>query len=201
MTDTPLAERGPEREAALHAMLPIAAAEGWTWATIRAGLKASGGDPGLAESHFPGGPVDAILLWIDLTNRAMEAAAAAEDLTAHRIPARIRRVVALRLGALAPHKAALRRALSVLALPWNAPAGLRASACTASAMWYAAGDTSADFSWYTRRATLAAIYGTTLAWWLRDDDPDLTEALAFLDRRLADLGRLQRRRPKRAAAA
>lgn len=197
----PLAERSPERDAAVRAMLPLAAAQGWTWATLRAGLKASGADPALAESHFPGGPVDAILTWIDLANREMEAAAAAEDLAALRVPARIRRLVELRLQAVAPHKQALRRALAVLALPWNAPEGLKASACTVSAMWYAAGDTSADFSWYTRRATLASIYWATLAWWMRDDDPDLADTMAFLDRRLADLGRLQRRKRAKPAAA
>ena len=77
-----------------------------------------------------------------------------------RVPQRIRRVVELRLIAMAPHKAALRRALALLALPWNAPQGLRATAGAVDAMWHAAGDTSADFSWYTRRATLAAIYTT-----------------------------------------
>jgi ubiquinone biosynthesis protein COQ9 len=60
-------------------------------------------------------------------------------------------------------------------------------------MWRGAGDRSADFSWYTRRLSLGAIYGATLAWWLRDDDLDVQPALAFLDRRLADLSRLQRR--------
>jgi ubiquinone biosynthesis protein COQ9 len=54
-------------------------------------------------------------------------------------------------------------------------------------MWYAAGDRSADFSWYTRRATLAAVYTATLAFWLGPRAPDMEEALAFLDRRLADL--------------
>lgn len=197
----PLAERSPIRDAAVRAMLPIAAGQGWTWATIRAGLAAAGEDPALAESHFPGGPVDAILTWIDLANRGMEATAAAEGLDALRTPARIRRVVELRLREVAPHKRVLRRALCVLSLPWNLPAALRASACTASALWYAAGDTSTDFSWYTRRASLGAIYAATLAWWMRDDDPDLADTLAFLDRRLGDLARLQRRkRPKPAAA-
>ena len=69
---------------------------------------------------------------------------------------------------------------------------LRTAARTASAIWYAAGDKSADFSWYTRRASLGAIYGATLAYWLRDDDPDTADAMAFFDRRLADLARLQR---------
>ncbi len=186
---------------AIRAMLPIAAEQGWTWATLRAGLAAAGEDPALAGSHFPRGPVGAIAAWIDLSNREMEAAAAREDIAALRVPARIRRVVELRLEAAAPHKEALRRALAVLALPWNAPAGLAATARTVDAIWHAAGDASADFSWYTRRATLAGIYWGTLAYWMRDGDPDTGGAMAFLDRRLADLGRLSRRRKARPAAA
>ena len=190
-------ERSGIRDRAVRAMLPVAAEQGWTWGTIRAGLAAAGEDPGLAASHFPTGPVGAIRAWIDLLDRDMVAAAVAEDVTALRVPQRIRRVVELRLLAMAPHKRALRRALSVLALPWNAGAGLRATAGAADSMWHAAGDTSADVSWYTRRATLAAIYAATIAWWMRDDDPDIAGAMAFLDRRLADLARLQRRRKRR----
>ncbi len=193
-----MTERSDLRDAALRAMLPIADDEGWTWGTIRAGLAAIGEDPALAESHFPAGPVGAVAHWIDLSNREMEAAAAAEDLAARRVPDRIRRVMEQRLRAAAPHKRALRRALSLLALPWNTPAALRTTAQTVNAMWYAAGDASADFSWYTRRATLAGVYGATLAYWVRDDDPEVEDALAFLDRRLADVARLGRRR-RRAA--
>jgi len=194
-------ERSEARDRAIRAILPIAARDGWNWGSIRAGLKAAGEDPALAESHFPTGPVGAVLAWIDLLNREMEAAAAAEDVTALRVPQRIRRVVELRLIAMAPHKAALRRALSLLALPWNAPQGLRATAEAVDAMWHAAGDASADFSWYTRRATLAGIYTATIAWWLRDGDPSIFGAMEFLDRRLAELGRFQKLRRKRPAAA
>jgi ubiquinone biosynthesis protein COQ9 len=66
-------------------------------------------------------------------------------------------------------------------------------------MWHSAGDTSADFSWYTRRMTLAGVYSATLAFWLRDPGPDLSATEAFLDRRLADLAKLQK--PRRPAAA
>jgi ubiquinone biosynthesis protein COQ9 len=187
-----MTERSDLRDAAIRAMLPLAGEQGWNWATIRAGLAAAGEDPALAASHFPAGPAGAVAHWIDLADREM--AAAAGDLSGRRVPERIRRLVELRLRAAAPHKRALRRAFSLQALPWNAPGALRTVARTADAMWYAAGDASADFSWYTRRATLAGVYGATLAYWLRDDDPGVEAALAFLDRRLADLGRLGRRR-------
>lgn len=192
-------ERSELRDRAIRAMLPVAAEQGWNWGTIRAGLRAAGEDPALAASHFPDGPAGAVLGWIDLLNREMAEAAAAEGVTALRVSQRIRRVIELRLQAMAPHKRALRRALSLLALPWNAPHGLRATAEAVDAMWHAAGDTSADFSWYTRRATLAAIYAATIAWWLRDDDPSIADAMRFLDRRLADLKAFQGMKPRRRA--
>jgi ubiquinone biosynthesis protein COQ9 len=197
-----MTERSDVRDRAIRALLPLAAADGWNGGTLRAALRAIGEDPALAESHFPAGPTGAILAWIDLLNREMAEAAAAEGVAALRVSQRIRRVVELRLTLMSPHKQALRRALSLLALPWNAPQGLRATAEAVDAMWHAAGDTSADFSWYTRRATLAVIYTSTIAWWLRDEDPSILGAMQFLDRRLAGLGRLQklRRRPRRQGA-
>jgi ubiquinone biosynthesis protein COQ9 len=40
------------------------------------------------------------------------------------------------------------------------------------------------------------VYGATLAFWLQDEEPGFPATRAFLDRRLADLARLQR--PRRA---
>jgi ubiquinone biosynthesis protein COQ9 len=182
------------RDAAIRAILPLVPRSGWTRRTIAAGLHDAGLPEDEAAFLFPRGVTSAIDAWLDLTDREMTAAAG--DLSGLRIPARIRALVAARLRLIAPHKDAARQAMTLLALPWNAPAGLRGAARTASAIWYAAGDRSADFSWYTRRASLAAIYGATLAFWLRDDAEDIGPALAFLDRRLAGLARFQRcRRP------
>ena len=62
------------------------------------------------------------------------------------------------------------------------------------AIWHAAGDRSADFSWYTKRAILAAVYSATVLYWLRDTSEDDAATLAFLDRRLAGIGRIGRLR-------
>jgi ubiquinone biosynthesis protein COQ9 len=58
------------------------------------------------------------------------------------------------------------------------------------AIWHAAGDRSADFSWYTKRALLTGVYGATVLFWLRDASEDDAATLAFLDRRLAGIGRI-----------
>jgi len=190
-------ERSAERDAAIVAALPHVPRLGWTQAALEAGLRGVGEDPAAHRWLFPRGPLGAVEVWADLADRRMEEAAMREDLLALRIPARVRRLIALRLEAAAPHREALRRGLALLALPWNAPLGARILARTADAIWAAAGDASDDLSWYTRRATLAGIYSATLAYWLRGSG-EVGPALDFLDRRLAGLARMQRRGPARA---
>ena len=191
-------ERSDERDAAIRATLPHVGALGWTRAAISAGLTDLGLDPLEQEWLFPRGPAEAVEAWCDLADREMEEAARAENLVSRRIPDRIRRVIELRLERHEPHKDAVRRALALQSMPWNLGAALRSAARTADAMWAAAGDTTADFSWYTRRATLIGVYGATLAFWLQDDEPGFPATRAFLDRRLADLARWQG--PRRSAA-
>lgn len=186
-------ERSAERDAAILAILPHVPRLGWTVAAMEAGLRGIGEEPAAHRWLFPSGPAGAVEAWIDGTDRRMEEAAAREDLLALRIPQRIRRLIALRLEGLEPHREAVRRALALLALPWNAGVGARSLARTADAIWAAAGDTSSDLSWYTRRATLAGIYAATLAYWLREPG-GVPAALDFLDRRLAGLARMSRQR-------
>ena len=115
---------------------------------------------------------------------------AAEQEPATRLHQRVRSVIALRLAQNRPHKEAIRRALAILSLPVNARVAVACTVRTVDAIWHAAGDRSADFSWYTKRATLAVIYAATLLYWLRDPSEDDAATLAFLDRRLAGLGRI-----------
>jgi ubiquinone biosynthesis protein COQ9 len=143
---------------------------------------------------FPGGAVDLVTCFCDLADRQMEQAAAAMDMTEMRLPKRVRAVLALRFEQNRPNKEAVRRALAVLALRGQAAAAAACTARTVGAIWHAAGDTSADFSWYTKRAILASVYSSTLLFWLRDTSDEDAETLAFLDRRLASVGWITRQR-------
>ncbi|MBO1073182.1 COQ9 family protein [Roseomonas marmotae] len=192
---TAVPERSPARDAALRAMLPHVPARGWTVSALRAGLADLGEPPEAAEWLFPRGPVGMVEAWSDLADREMVVTAG--PLEALRTPARIRALIAARLLWMTPWREAERRAVALLALPWNAAAAGRCAARTADAMWQAAGDTSSGFSRHSRRLTLAAIHTTTLAYWLREPAPGLEESLSFLDRRLEDLARWQGRPAKR----
>jgi len=185
-------ERSAERDAAIEALLPRVPARGWTMTALRGALGDLGADPEDAEILFPGGGSDLIEAFIDISDRRMEQDAAAAGLAALRLPARVRALIALRLQRNRPHKDAVRRALAVLALPGNVAVAARCTGRTVDAIWHAAGDRAADFSWYTKRATLAAVYAATLLFWLRDDGEDDAATLAFLDRRLEGVARFGR---------
>lgn len=178
------------QDEALALMLPLVPAQGWSLATLRTALRGAGADPIDAEILFPGGRLELIEAFVARANRAMAEGADALDLPGLRVPARVRALIALRLRLTQPHKAAIRRAMTVLAA-YPAVAA-RLTAGTVDTIWHLAGDTAADFSWYTKRGTLAAIYTATLLFWLRDDSEDNAATLAFLDRRLADHARFRK---------
>lgn len=207
----PAVERSEERDAALAALLPQVPDLGWTFAALRAGLREIGADARDAELLFPGGAMDMVEAYFDHADRELDSAAPALDLASLRTPARVRALIALRMEQARPHREAVRRALGLLALPRNFRLAARCTARTVETIWTLAGDTAADFSWYTKRATLAAVYSATLLYWLRDMGEDDAATLAFLDRRLAGVARVgamrkraetafDRLRPRRAAA-
>ena len=99
-----------------------------------------------------------------------------------------------RLDAVGPAEEALRRALAIMAMPRNVAQSLALGWRSADAMWRLAGDTATDLNHYSKRAILAAVYSVTVLYWLRDTSEDNAETLAFLDRRLAGVGRIGRMR-------
>jgi len=182
-------ERSAERDAAIEAMLPHVPFDGWTLGAVRRGLASIGAEPLDAALLFPGGVTDMIEAFCDWADRRMEEGAAALD-PGLRLHERVRAVIALRLEQNRPFKEAVRRALAALAMPGHARKAAGCTARTVDSIWHAAGDRSADFSWYTKRAILAGVYGATLLYWLRDSSDDDAATLAFLDRRLAGVGRI-----------
>lgn len=182
------------RDTAIRAMLPHVPFEGWTARALRHGLADVGIAPDVGRSLFPDGTVGLIEAWRDLLDREMEAEAA--QITEPSTTKRVRALVLLRLRLLRPHREAARRALAALTRLGAGTNAVRLAARTADAIWHAAGDQASDFSWYTKRATLAAIYAATLLYWLREESEDDAASAAFLDRRLAGvarIGRLRRR--------
>ncbi|MBY0423167.1 MAG: COQ9 family protein, partial [Parvularculaceae bacterium] len=97
-----------------------------------------------------------------------------------------------RLSGLRPHKEAARRAAATLALPPFAPTGAKIAWRTCDAIWSGIGDTSTDFNYYSKRATLLAVWTSTFARWLADDSEDEAATRDFLARRIDNVMQIEK---------
>ena len=189
---SPLAEA--QRAALIEAMLPDVAFDGWSRAALRAAARRCDMVPGEALALFSGGTAELVAAFSHWADAQMLDRLEALPATAGPISERIAEAVALRLDVVAPWREAVRRALGVLALPLNAPLAGRLVYDTVDAIWYAAGDAATDFSFYSKRLSLAAIYAATVLYWLDDRSLGFADTRAFLDRRLQGAARFGRAR-------
>ena len=176
----------------LNAALMHVPFDGWSDAALAAGAADAGVEQHLVSALFPRGAIDAIALHSRLADTEMVAAFHALPEAPQKIHLAIRALVLLRLELANQNKDAVRRALTMLALPAHAKLLAELLYETVDAMWRAAGNTDTGFSFYTRRATLAAVYSATLLAWLADNSGDMGKTVAFLDRRLANLAAMPR---------
>jgi ubiquinone biosynthesis protein COQ9 len=180
------------REQFAEAVAAEAAFAGWSVAALRHAGQQIGAPIGEAERLFPGGPAD-VLGWLsqraDQRTVAALEAAGAEGL---KIRDRIKLAVRTRIEQTVGGKESVRRGLAMLALPFNGPLALKLLYRTVDAIWYAAGDTSTDFNFYTKRATLAGVYSSTLLYWLNDRSEGNEATWSFLDRRIDDVMRFEK---------
>lgn len=185
-----------EKRALLEAMLPHVPFDGWSAKTLALAAKDAGLDAGLPARAFPGGAADALDFWVAETDRAMLRALESRDLASMKIRERVKTAVMVRLELVAAHREAVRRALTLEALPQQGPRGLKQLYRTVDAIWYAAGDTATDFNFYTKRMLLGGVYAATLLHWLDDKSEGFAATGAFLDRRLSDVMKIQQAKGK-----
>jgi ubiquinone biosynthesis protein COQ9 len=169
----------------LSAALAHVAFDGWSEATFTAALADSGLTEGLARALFPRGGVDLAIAYHRRGDAAMTTALAARDLATLRFRDRVALAIRLRLEA--ADKELVRRGSTLFALPQHAAEGAGLIWSTADAVWTALGDTSRDLNWYTKRASLSAVYGATVLFWLGDQSDDHAATWAFLDRRIENV--------------
>ena len=178
------------RDKLLAAALAHVPFDGWSGRALQAGAAELGLEPALAANAFPGGPAELLEAFSTEIDRRMLVELEGRDLNSLKHRQRIGTAVRARLELLAPQREAVRRGLSFLALPRNAALGVRCLYRTVDAIWHAAGDTSTDYNFYTKRMLLAGVYSATLLFWLNDESEGFAATWAFLDRRLAEVVKL-----------
>ena len=175
--------------------LPIgenAVFDGWTRAAVDTAADSQGIDRDLARLAVPKDQAGKIDLYIAGVDRALEEWFTPDRLEGLKIREKIRAIVWKRLEIMEPAREAVRRALSILAMPQNVPTALKIGWRTADVMWRIAGDTSTDYNHYTKRMMLGGVYASTLLVWLDDQSEGKAETASFLDRRIDDVMKIEK---------
>jgi ubiquinone biosynthesis protein COQ9 len=164
----------------LDATLELAPEMGWTRAALDKAAEKAGLSIGQALLAAPNGVPDVLEAFGKRAARAAgHAILAADNL---KVREKVRAGVKGWLSALDAHKLAVKRAA---ATPANALSGPKGLWSASDAIWTALGDKSTDYNWYTKRMTLVAVLGSTLAAWMGTDNE--AEIDAFLDRRIENV--------------
>ncbi len=196
MTDA-LADRRELKDRLLEAALLHAAFDGWSRRTLVNAAADAGLDAATARRLFPQGG-NSLLAWLDdWADRRMLEALAEQDLNKLPVRRRIGQLVRTRLGLLTPHREAIRRAAAARGMPGNVVGTGRALWRTVDLMWRTAGlggEPGDGFSYYSKRATLAAVLVASFLYGLDDQSEDCAESWAFVDRRIEDVMRIGRAR-------
>lgn len=178
-----------ERERLIDAALGHVVFEGMNEAAIEAGARDLGIEPQLARVYLPQGGADLAAAY----HRRGDAALRnwlAEGRLDGRFRDRISQAVMHRIET--TDRELARAGAAILALPQSATLGTKLLWETADAIWDGLGDRSDDVNWYSKRATLMAVYGATVLYWLGDDSEDLAETRSFLERRIDGVMRFEK---------
>jgi len=175
----------------LDAALNHVAFDGWSETTFRAAVTDAGVDPVVARGLFPRGAVDMAIAFHRRGDDAMAAKLAQADDEGLRYRDKVARAIRTRIEVV-DDREAVRRGTTLFALPMHAADGARAIWGTADRIWTELGDTSDDINWYTKRATLAGVYSSTVLYWLGDDSLGSQATWDFLDRRIGDVMQIEK---------
>jgi len=178
------------RDQVLEAALLHVPFDGWSETTLRAAIADSGVAEGLARALFPRGGIDLAVAFHKRGDQKMQETLATTDLSQMRFRDRVTFAVRIRLEGIEDREL-VRRGTTLFALPQHAAEGAKLIWGTADAIWTALGDTSRDVNWYTKRATLSAVYGSTVLYWLGDDSIGHQSTWDFLDRRIGDVMQIE----------
>jgi ubiquinone biosynthesis protein COQ9 len=170
--------------------------EGWNQQTLKKAAEEAGYLRTDAIRVFPGGAIEAVDVYMRLSDEAMAEDMAGHHLETMKIRERITTAVRLRLAVMDPHREAVRKALALQAMPLYCAHALKNLYATVDAIWYAIGDSSTDFNFYTKRLTLAGVYSATLLFWLDDKSPGHQLTHDFLDRRIEKVMQFEKLKAK-----
>jgi ubiquinone biosynthesis protein COQ9 len=176
--------------------LPLVPFDGWSQSTLEQAAVEAGYQKSDIIRIFPGGAIDAVDAFIRLGDAKMEESLRQLPLDTMKIREKVSAAVRERINAHEGHREAVRKTVALQMIPFYYPHAMRNLYRTVDAIWHAIGDTSTDFNFYTKRMMLSGVYASTLLYWLNDTSPGYVATWAFLDRRIADVMRIEKAKYK-----
>lgn len=177
------------RHTLLSAILPHVPFDGWSTRSLDMARQDRGMTPLDVSRAFPDGAAGALEYFMEHLDSSMQNALTRLPLEEMKLHEKVEAAILLRLKTAEPFREAVRKALAYYALPFHADKGLSRLYRTTDRIWRSIGDHPTDFSFYTKRLSLAMIYSSTLLFWLDDHSSGSEETRLFLQRRLHDLFR------------
>ena len=181
----------PDLDTLLDAALAHVVFDGWSEATFSAAATDAGLTLADAKALAPRGVLDLAIAFHRRGDRAMVEALEKADLSSLRYSERVAKALQLRIEVMTDREA-VRRATTLFSLPTNAPEGAKLVWETADHIWHALGDTSDDGNWYSKRATLSAVWASVVLYWLGDDSPGFQRTYEFIDRRIENVMQIEK---------
>lgn len=183
-------KKSPE-DKLLDAILLHVPFDGWSDVAFRAAARDADIELDAAKAMYPRGATDLAVAFHRRADKTMVERLAETDMSDMRFRDKVATALWFRVDAMEDREA-VRRASTLFSLPTNAPEGAKLVWETADHIWTALGDTSRDVNWYTKRATLSAVWGSVVLYWLGDDSPDHSETRAFINRRIDDVMQIEK---------
>ncbi|KAF6834775.1 rpsU-divergently transcribed protein [Colletotrichum plurivorum] len=183
----PTASFSPHEKTILSAAYKYVPEHGFTHKALALGAK-DAGYLDISTSVLPDGPFSLIRYHL-VTKR--EGLASRNQQTIDQrsgdcISAKVERITWDRLLGNEAVIARWQEALAVMAQPSYVPSSLRELAKLTDEIWFLAGDTSVDPSWYSKRASLSMIYAASELFMTNDKSPGFRDTRLFLQRRLKE---------------
>ena len=176
-----------KREKILKEALKIVPFEGWTNKTLIEATISANLEKQYAKIAFPSGVAQLVEYYLRDLDCKMLDKLKGQKFDNLKVREKIALAIKTRLEIAEQEKSAIRKTVSYFAIPCNHFHSMKSIWKTVDTIWYAVGDKSADFNYYTKRSLLAGVYSSTLLYWLNDKSDNHENTWKFLNRRIENV--------------
>ena len=175
------------RRKLMHEALNHVDSLGWSDDCFMKAIEGANVDPEHACGACPRRGVDLAVEFHRCGDDRMAELLGKSNLSAHRYSDRVAMAVWFRLEVDANHKYAARSCAGLFATPFFSAEGARLVWGTVDRIWAALGDESDDLNWYSKRAILSVVLGSSVLYWLGDESEGNAETQQFIERRIENV--------------